>query len=250
MVYNFVSMTVISEQIRKNAIVADREFRHSNEPTRSWSLVDYGTDHRNYARWFGLQENYFLAKCESLSLQGRRICGLDLMSNTAFLDSLHIEGVAIGLTRTKTDELIAKMSNRHIVTGDIVGDRKRIWPEVDKLSEEHQFTRGFDVITLKGNGGLPGLSTNPLVHYQLLQELWKREAIGGTLVAEIPDMRKTTLRLLSDKKIIDFWNTQPGVTAQLVDNRTLVLEKSDGAPETLPVNYSPTLSTLIEWNSI
>lgn len=222
---------------RKSILIGDR--------CRSWSPVDYGSDHRNYARWFELPEDFFQNKRDYLEKRGIKVTGLDLMSNTAFLDSLRIEGIAIGLTKIELDLTNSRINNRHTVEGDLLGDRKKIWKEVDTIMKQYGFSEGFYFVTLKGVGGLQSLTKNPIIHFLLFSEMYKRLAEGGTLITEIPTIKDA--HLIYENRIIDFWNSLLGIKVEIVKNRTLILEKSQNAPKILPINFTPLKTDIRQW---
>lgn len=234
---------LIKFQSGVNSRIAQREASksESGDPKRGWGA--YGSDHKKYASWFGLPEQYFEEWVAPKKASGGHVCGLDLMSNTAFLASLNIEGVAIGLAQDAKEVQEAALHNRYLVAGDLLSDRKRIWQEVDRVSAQHNFNHGFDIITLRGLAGLVTLTESPVVHFLVLQEMWQRLATGGMLLTEVP---YESNQVLENTTILDFWNSIPGIRVQRVKNGVLI-EKNENAPMQLPLNFTPLLSTIKSW---
>jgi len=235
----------LSYQKELNAIRQAKEAADfkNDAHNKGWGI--YGSDNVYYAYTFGLPYDFFKSRVDTTKYAtGRMPCGLDVMSNTAFLRSLGIEGIAIGFTKDEAEVRAEEPYNRHLIAGDILADRKKIWTEVDTMMTTYNFINGFDFITLRGAGGLVSLSDNPIVYHVLLQEMWKRLAVGGILVSEVPYVSQN---LIKETNIIGYWNLTKGIKADYV-SRGISLEKSDGAPMQLPLNFSPLLSTIRDWH--
>lgn len=210
---------------------------------KSWGQDGYNSDHTKYARYFGLPENYFLDFVSKKKIQNGIVYGLDVMSNHAFLRSLNIPGIAIGLSATEEEVNNAMLGDIHLLLGDLVGGRKSIWKQLDILLIEMHL-RGFDLITLRGYEGLSFITQNPMFHFQLLQNMWKRLNEGGEIITEIPG---NSLTLIKNMDLIVFWKSLKGIKVEELKNHSIKITKEVGAPKELPLNFTPTLSLFKKW---
>ena len=227
-------MTVLTEVLRKqaryNARRADMEIDDRNNGEELWGIYD--RSHRHYAVWFEVAEDFFEKIVAERRSMGLGVCALDVMSGLGFLESLGVEGVVVGLTRDDERAREAKGHKRYWVGGDILRERKRIWKEVDQLVSAH-FPGGFNIITLRGVGGMDALTENPLIRFMLFQNMWGRLAEHGVILAETNDLCD---QLISQKGLIEWWNQQGGIKAEKVGGGIL-LRKGKDAPSTLPLNF-------------
>jgi hypothetical protein len=202
--------------------IYENKFMDRGDPRRNWSI--YGSDHKKYADYFGLPQDYFL----KLKEEKPDCIILDLMSDTSFIASLDARGVAIGLTCDPSHN----NDKQAELAGEIITERKKLLAELDRLLADKFGKPGFDLIVFRPADGYQGLSRNPDVPLFLLKELWKRLGENGQMVLDIPG---PTQYPLYNEDLIGFWNKSPGITANNPQQFSLIITKQPGAPKELPL---------------
>lgn len=208
---------------------------------RSWNI--YGSTHDKYAEWFGLPLDFFTERIDLIRKRGMNPVALDLMANTAFLASLDIAGIAVALTIDEEEPRNSSCQHRQMVSGDLVDDHESIWQQIDEICKANGYKRGFDIVTLRGGSGLRYLTHTPVVHIRILQEMWRRLAKNGTIVTEVPELSRW---LLDETNLTHYWNTIPGINTRTL-KEGIFIEKSQGAPQRLPLHFSPLPLTKEAW---
>ena len=207
----------------------------------AWGI--HGSDYRDYQRVFELSGNTlpdFVKERSKL----HQVNGLDLLSSTEMLYSLGIGGIAVGLTDPRTiKQKILDHSKRWIVAGDLLHERKQIWKAIRRQMRLSDIP-SFDLITQRGLHGFDVISADPALHFYHLRQMWSVLPVGGMILTEIG---VTDSIILEDHKTYDFWNTFEGIYASPTPRRGLQLFKYQGAPDELPINYTPTLKELRQW---
>ena len=170
--------------------------------------------------------------------------GLDLLSGTQTLASLDIGGIAVGLADARSQE--QKESDENIrwqLTYDLLHERKLAWRAIRRTMVFHDIP-AFDLITQRGITGFDLVSPDPALHFYHLQQMWSVLAEGGMILTQISSQDSA---VLEDHRVYDYWSSLKGVKAVATPWKGLQLFKLEGAPKTLPLNFTPSLRELKEW---
>lgn len=207
----------------------------------AWGM--HGRDYGDYQRSFGLAGNTLSDFVKERS-RLHQVNGLDLLSSTDMLNSLGISGVAVGLTDPRDiKQKVRDHSKRWIIAGDLLHQRKQTWAAICRRMRLSGIP-SFDLITQRGVFGFDLISSDPALHFYHLQQMWSVLSIGGMILTEIGTLDS---QLLEDNKTYSFWDSLEGIHAVATPNRGLQLFKHKGAPDKLPLNFTPSLADLKKW---
>lgn len=94
---------------------------------------------------------------EKRKLQKSHIYGLDLLSSTSALQSLDIDGLAVGLGDPRDqEEKEMDEGRRSIVTTNLLTEKKRSWKLIEEMMSKMEIS-SFDLILQRGVGGLESI---------------------------------------------------------------------------------------------
>ena len=170
---------------------------------------------------------------EKRKLQNTPVYGLDLLSSTTALQSLNVDGIAVGLGDPRDEEEKKEDEDkRSIVTTNLLTEKKKSWELIEKMMSKMEIT-SFDLILQRGVGGLESIG-GPLRRMYHLQKMWKHLSEGGIILTEVKD---TDLEYLQDYGWIKLWQSTPGIKVRPLNLKCagLLISKGKNAPDSLPI---------------
>lgn len=203
----------------------------ANKPEAPWGV--YRSDYVEYCQYFGINPIEIKDFVEKRKLQNTSVYGLDLLSSTTALQSLDINGIAVGLGDPRNeDEKKLDEDKRSIVTTNLLTEKKKSWKLIEEMMSKMKI-ESFDLILQRGVGGLESIG-GPLRRMYHLQKMWKHLSKGGIILTEVKD---TDLEYLQDSGWIKLWQNTPGIRVRPLNLKCagLLISKEKDAPDSLPI---------------
>lgn len=222
-------MSSTSNFERQSKLVRFKKRLEGEYPSNAWSV--FGSSYKDYCDYFRVSPSLFESFIEDKRKSGHEPFALDLLASTTALRSLGVSGIAVGLTDPRNPiEKSADRGKREVLAIDLYHDRKTAWKVIeDKLLKSGRDS--FDLIMQRGIAGLDLIGRGPLRRLYHLQQMWNILAPNGLILTET---ELADLNILKERGFIRLWNSTAGIQAKIV-NRGLILEKSPGAPSSLPI---------------
>jgi len=178
-------------------------------------------------------------------LGGNRPLTLDIMADTTALFGFQLPGVALRLKdiRSERDKIDDDDNGRFLITGDV--RNSDTWTRLQRIRKEKWPEKsGFDFIMCRGIAGMDCLTTNPNVHFYLLQEAYWLLSTGGVIITQIPESSKY---LANEWVLFINRHYRKSLEAKVArglnlghidESQILGLIKHEGAPLSLPTCFS------------
>lgn len=220
------------QRLQKSIEYTERKTgEEASKPNDPWGV--YRSDHVEYCQYFGINPMEIKDFIEKRKLQKSHVYGLDLLSSTTALQSLDINGIAVGLGDPRDeDEKKLDEDKRSIVTTNLLTEKKKSWKLIEDMMSKMKIT-SFDLILQRGVGGLESIG-GPLRRIYHLQKMWDHLSEDGLMLIEVKD---TDLEYLQDNEWIKLWQATPGIRVRPLSIKCagLLISKGKDAPDSLPI---------------
>ncbi len=226
----------LNELASTNAIIGKQEQRSAPDGKYRSKWQIHRSDLANYALTFDrLFHGGFAYELDEIAKRKPDASVLDVMATDIAVGEAIDRGfsygmaVSLGFPPVRTD-LESKIDN---VNGDIL--LRMTWDEIaDRMNVRG--IQGFDVIIARPEGGLDHLTSFPLVHFRILQRLWRiLSSDNGLLVIQGPvhsyDLAEAYFGCLKQMHGDTIGSTVLGIDGW---GYKVALRKYPGAPHSLP----------------
>lgn len=225
-------LTTPYQRLQKSIQYTERKtHEEASKRENPWGV--YRSDHVEYCQYFGINPMEIKDFVEKRKLQKSHIYGLDLLSSTSALQSLDIDGLAVGLGDPRDqEEKEMDEGRRSIVTTNLLTEKKRSWKLIEEMMSKMEIS-SFDLILQRGVGGLESIG-GPLRRMYHLQKMWGHLSEDGLMLIEVKD---TDLEYLQNHGWIKLWQSTPGIRVRPLSLKCagLLISKEKDAPDSLPI---------------